>query len=244
MNGPMLSGFGVLWVYLAASPLLWLTLTLAAYVLADKVAVLCGRHPLANPVLLAVAMMVALLAVTGTSYDDYFAGAQFVHILLGPATVALAVPLWRNRRDVARALLPLLAALLAGAVTAVVSAVGIAWAFGAPPAVLASIAPKSVTAAIAMGVAKELGGDPALAAALVIITGITGSMMAWPLLGVLGVRDRAARGFAMGLAAHGVGTARAFQTDPVAGTFAGIAMGLNGMLTAMIVPVVLRLFGQ
>ena len=244
MSAPVLNGLGVLWVYMAASPLLWLTLTLAAYVLADHIAVRCGRHPLANPVLLAVAMMVALLIVTGTSYDTYFEGAQFVHFLLGPATVALAVPLWHNRRDVMRALLPLLAALLAGAVTAVVSAVGIAWAFGMPPSVLASIAPKSVTAAIAMGVAKELGGDPALAATLVIITGITGSMIAWPLLAALGVRDRTARGFAMGLAAHGMGMARAFQIDPVAGTFAGIAMGLNGMLTAAIVPVVLRLFGQ
>lgn len=236
-------GLSVVWVYLAASPLLWLTLTLAAYVLAEQVSVWCGRHPLANPVMLAVVLMVALLLVTRTSYATYFAGAQFVHFLLGPATVALAVPLWHNRRDVARVLLPLLAALLAGAVTAVVSAVSVAWAFGAPPSVLASIAPKSVTAAIAMGISKELGGDPALTATLVVITGISGSMMAWPLLGALGVRDRAARGFAMGLAAHGMGTARAFQIDPMAGTFAGIAMGLNGMLTAALVPVVLHLFG-
>ncbi len=206
MSLPALNGLDVLWVYLAASPLLWLTLTLATYLLADQVAVLCGRHPLANPVLLAVAMMVTLLMVTRTSYATYFEGAQFVHFLLGPATVALAVPLWHNRRDVARALLPLLAALLAGAVTAVVSAVGIAWAFGAPPSVLASIAPKSVTAAIAMGVARGLGGDPALAATLVIITGILGSMIAGPVLAGLGVRGPAARGFAMGLAAHGMGT--------------------------------------
>ena len=238
-----MTGLNVLWVYLAASPLLWLTLTLAAYVLAEAVAVRCKRHPLANPVLLAVAMMAALLGATHTSYATYFEGAQFVHFLLGPATVALAVPLWRNRRDVARAMLPLLAALVAGAVTAVFSVVGIARAFGAPPLVLASIAPKSVTAAIAMGVAKELGGDPALTATLVIITGITGSMMAWPLLAALGVRDRWARGFAMGLAAHGMGTARAFQIDPTAGTFAGIAMGLNGMLTAALVPVAMHLFG-
>ena len=239
-----MSGLGVLWVYLAASPLLWLTATLAAYLLADRVSAACGRHPLANPVLLAVALVSTVLLATGTPYKTYFEGAQFVHFLLGPATVALAVPLWRNRHEVARALLPLLAALLAGSVTAVVSAVGIAWAFGAPPAVLAAIAPKSVTAAIAMGVARELGGDPALTATLVICTGILGAMMGGPLLRGLGVRDPAARGFALGLAAHGIGTARAFETDAMAGTFAGIAMGLNGLLTAAIVPVVLRLFGQ
>ncbi len=236
-------GLDVLWVYLAASPLLWLTATLAAYLLADRVSAACGRHPLANPVLLAVALMSAVLMATGTKFQTYFEGAQFVHFLLGPATVALAVPLWRNRREVGRALLPLAAALLAGAVTAVVSAVGIAWAFGAPAPVLAAIAPKSVTAAIAMGIAHELGGDPALTATLVISTGILGAMMAWPVLGAVGVRDPAARGFALGLAAHGIGTARAFQADPVAGTFAGIAMGLNGLVTAAIVPVVLRLFG-
>jgi predicted murein hydrolase (TIGR00659 family) len=238
-----MSGLSGLWVYLAASPLLWLTATLAAYVLADRVSAACGRHPLANPVLLAVGLLAAVLLTTGTPYPTYFQGAQFVHFLLGPATVALAVPLWRNRREVAQALLPLLAALLAGSVTAVVSAVGIAWAFGAPAPVLAAIAPKSVTAAIAMGVASQLGGDPALTATLVISTGILGAMMAWPLLGALGVRDPAARGFAAGLAAHGIGTARAFQADPVAGSFAGIAMGLNGVVTAAIVPVVLRLFG-
>jgi predicted murein hydrolase (TIGR00659 family) len=237
-------GLDVLWVYLAASPLLWLTATLAAYLLADRVSASCGRHPLANPVLLAVALMSAVLLVTGTTFQTYFDGAQFVHFLLGPATVALAVPLWRNRREVARSLLPLAAALLAGATTAVVSAVGIAWAFGAPAPVLAAIAPKSVTAAIAMGIARELGGDPALTATLVITTGILGAMMAWPVLAAVGVRDPAARGFALGLAAHGIGTARAFQADPVAGTFAGIAMGLNGLVTAALVPVVLHLFGR
>jgi len=238
-----MSDLGVLWVYLAASPLLWLTATLAAYLLADRFWTACGRHPLANPVLLAVALMVALLRATGTPYATYFNGAQFVHFMLGPATVALAVPLWRHRREVAQALLPLLAALLAGSVTAVVSAVAIAAALGAPAPVLAAIAPKSVTAAIAMGVARELGGDPALTATLVIITGILGAMVGWPLLAALRVRSPMARGFAMGLAAHGLGTARAFQIDPVAGTFAGIAMGLNGLLTAVVVPVVLRLFG-
>jgi predicted murein hydrolase (TIGR00659 family) len=238
-----MTDLSVLWVYLAASPLLWLTGTLAAYVVAERISVASGRHPLANPVLLAVAIMAALLLATGTPFPVYFEGAQFVHFLLGPATVALAVPLWHNRRDVARAALPLVAALVAGSLTAVISAVGIAWAFGAPPSVLAAIAPKSVTAAIAMGVARGLGGDPALTATLVITTGILGAMMAWPLLGALGVRNTAARGFAAGLAAHGIGTARAFQADPVAGAFAGIAMGLNGLLTAVLVPVVLRAFG-
>lgn len=237
-------GLGVVWVYLVPSPLLWLTVTIGAYALADRIAAALRRHPLANPLLMAIVLVAGLVVATGTPYADYFAGAQFVHVLLGPATVALAVPLWRSRKTVLRALIPLLAALVVGCVVSIASAVGIAWAFGAPRMVIASLAPKSVTTAIAMGVAEAVGGNAALAATIVIITGIFGAIVGWPMLERLRVRDPAARGFAIGLAAHGMGTARCFQSDPMAGTFAGIAMGLNGMLTAFLVPVVLHLFGM
>ncbi len=232
-----------LWVYLSTSPLLWLTLTLSAYVIADAVARRFGRHPLANPVMIAVALLSAVLAMTGTDYRTFFDGAQFVHFLLGPATVALAIPLYENRRIVRRSLLPIAVSLAVGSVVAVVSAVGIAWALGAPPSLLVAIAPKSVTAGIAMGIAQELGGEPSLTAALVILTGILGAIMVTPLMNLLRIRDFRARGFAAGLASHGIGTARAFQVDPVAGTFAGIAMGLNALLTAILVPLLLRAFG-
>ncbi len=226
----------LLWVYLSASPLLWLSLTLLAYALADRLSLAVGRSPLINPVLIAVGILSALLWITRTPYAVYFDGAQFVHFLLGPATVALAVPLHRNWPVVRRALLPVAAALVAGAATAVVSAVGIAWLFGAPYEVLAALAPKSVTAAIAMGVAREIGGEPSLTATLVISTGILGAIMVTPLMNAMGLTDYRARGFAAGIASHGIGTARAFQVDPVAGTFAGIAMGLNGLVTALLVP--------
>lgn len=231
-----------LWVYLAADPLLWLTVTLLAYGLADRFSAACGRHPLANPVLIAVALIAALLTATGTGFDAYFQGAQFVHFLLGPATVALAVPLHRHWPLVRKAALPILAALLAGAVTAVVSAVAIAALLGAPYPVLAALAPKSVTAAIAMGVAREIGGEPSLTATLVIATGIFGAVMVTPLMRLCRIGDWRARGFAAGLASHGIGTARAFQVNPVAGAFAGIAMGLNGLVTAALVPLILALF--
>lgn len=236
-------GLGVLWVYLVPSPLLWLTLTIGAYALADRIAAALRRHPLVNPLAMAITMVAAVVVATGTPYHDYFAGAQFVHVLLGPATVALAVPLWRSRQTVARALVPLMAALVVGCIVSITSAVAIAWAFGAPRMVIASIAPKSVTTAISMGVAEAVGGNAALAATIVIITGIFGAIVGWPMLERIGVRDPAARGFAIGLSAHGMGTARCFQSDPVAGSFAGIAMGLNGLLTAILVPVVLHLFG-
>ncbi|MBY0611778.1 MAG: LrgB family protein [Beijerinckiaceae bacterium] len=224
------------WVYLSASPLLWLTLTLAAYALASRIAVATGRHPLANPVAIAAALLVGLLLATGTDYQSYFAGAQFVHFLLGPTTVALAVPLYRNRAKVRKALLPMLGALVAGSLTAILSTVAVALALGAPPEIVASLAPKSVTAPIAMSLSASTGGIPTLTAVLVIATGIFGAMTVTPLMNALGLKDYQARGFAAGLAAHGIGTARAFQVDSVAGTFAGIAMGLNGLLTSVLVP--------
>lgn len=231
-----MAGDFALWVYLTQTPLLWLTVTLAAYAVADALAERAGRHPLVNPVLVSVVLVGGLLLVSGTDYTTYFGGAQFIHFLLGPATVALALPLWEHRALVMRAGLPMLAALVAGSVTAAVSAMGIVRLMGAPEAVVVAIAPKSVTAGVAMSITEATGGDPALTAVLVIITGILGALMVTPLMDALGIRDYRARGFAVGLASHGIGTARAFQVDPVAGTFAGIAIGLNAVMTAVVVP--------
>lgn len=228
-----------LWVYLSHGPLLWLTATLVAYLAADALSARLQRHPLANPVLIAVALVSLVLLVTGTPFPAYFAGAQFVHFLLGPATVALAVPLVLHLPQVRRLLLPLLAALVTGSLTAIVSAVLLAQAFGLDAAAVRALAPKSVTAAIAMGTAESIGADPALTAVFVILTGITGAILVTPLMSLLRIRNVAAAGFATGLASHGIGTARAFQIDPLAGTFAGIALGLNGLLTALLVPLVL-----
>jgi predicted murein hydrolase (TIGR00659 family) len=224
-----------IWVYLSASPLLWLSATLTAYVLADALSARLGRHPLANPVVVAAGALVVVLALTETPYAAYFEGAQFVHFMLGPATVALAVPLFRNIRLVRRSMLPMALALVAGSVTAASSAVAIAFALGAPAEVLASLAPKSVTAPIAMELSKSLGGIASLAAVLVILTGIIGAIIVTPLMNALKIRNFAARGFAAGVASHGIGTARAFQVSELAGTFAGIAMGLNGALTSLLV---------
>jgi predicted murein hydrolase (TIGR00659 family) len=188
---------------------------------------------------MAMCLVGLLVRGTGTPYATYFDGAQFIHFLLGPATVALAIPLYQHRQMVMRSILPMTCALVAGSVTALVSAVLVARLLGAPASVVTSIAPKSVTAAVAMGISGRLGGDPALTAVLVILTGILGAIIVTPLMNRLRITDKRARGFAAGLAAHGIGTARAFQVDPLAGTFAGIAMGLNALLTAVILPLLL-----
>ena len=241
INGPHAALVHV-WVYLHTQPLLWLAATLAAYAFGAALHARAWRNPAVNAVAIAVALLVAVLLATGTSYATYFEGAQFVHFLLGPATVALAVPMFRNRHLVARSALPICAALLAGCVTAAVSAMAVARIFGATRQTILSLAPKSVTTPIAMGVSERIGGVPSLTAVLVILTGIFGAIIARPLLNALGVRDWRARGFAVGLAAHGLGTARAFQVDELAGTFAGIAVGLNGIATAILVPVLAGFF--
>jgi predicted murein hydrolase (TIGR00659 family) len=232
-----------IWVYLSASPLLWLTATLVAYQFAHWLFRRSGGHPLANPVAIAVLIVVATLTLTGTRYETYFDGAQFVHFLLGPATVALAVPLHAQRERLKRMLLPLALALLAGSATAAASAMAIAWWLGGTVPTVLSLAPKSATAPIAMAIAERIGGLPSLTAVLVVSTGIVGAVLGPPLLRALRVRDDAVAGFAIGVAAHGIGTARALQISTAAGAFAGLAMGLNGLLTALLLPLALQLAG-
>jgi predicted murein hydrolase (TIGR00659 family) len=230
-----------IWVYLATSPLLGLTVTLVAYVVGDWIYRRANMHPLLNPVLIAVVALVLLLKATGTPYPTYFEGAQFVHFLLGPATVALAVPLFFNLGKLKRLWLPLLGGLVAGSLTAAVSAVGIAWLFGGSRQTLISLAPKSVTAPVAMGIAEKLGGLPSLTAIFVISTGILGAVLGPMVLNGLRVRDQATRGFALGVTSHGIGTARAFQESEQAGAFSGLAMGLNALVTALLLPLLAHL---
>lgn len=230
-----------LWSYLAQEPLLWLTLTLVAYVGADALATTV-RHPLANPVLVSVIAIGAVLLATGVPYTRYFEGAQFVHFMLGPATVALALPLYANVARLRKALLPMLAALVAGSLTAILSALGIARALGVRGETLLSLAPKSATAPVALGVSEQIGGLPSLTAVLVILTGIIGAVISTPMLNALRFTDWRARGFAVGIAAHGIGTAHAFRVHSTAGAFAGIGMGLNAMLTAVLAPLIVTLF--
>lgn len=230
-----------IWVYLSASPLLALTLTLAAYQIGYWIYRRAGLNPLVNPVLIAVVLLVGILLLTDTAYPVYFEGAQFVHFMLGPATVALALPLYRQLERVKRSSVAILASLLAGSITAAATAVGIAALFGASRETLVSLAPKSVTAPVAMGISEQLGGLPSLTAVLVILTGILGAALGPILLNLMGIKDMAARGLAIGTASHGIGTARALQVSELAGAFSGLAMGLNALATAILLPVIWHL---
>ena len=235
--------FVQLWVYLASTPLFGLTATLAVYVAAHALHLRTGAAPWANPVLWSVVAIAAVLLLTGTPYPAYFAGAQFVHVLLGPAVVALGWPLWERRAELRARGLPLLAAGVAGGVAAALSAVALGWALGLPAEVLRSLAPKSVTAPVAMGIAERIGGIPALAAVFAVLTGMVGALSARWLFDGLGLRDWAVRGFALGTAAHGIGAARALQVHADAGAYAGLALGIQVLTASLWLPLVARWLG-
>jgi predicted murein hydrolase (TIGR00659 family) len=233
-----------IWVYLARTPLLWLAATLLVYQGAQWLAARAGGNAWLNPVLLSVVALVGILFFTGTPYQVYFDGAQFVHFLLGPATVALAIPLYRYSRKLRSMLLPLLLALLSGAASSVLSVIWIGQLLGLSTTPLRSLLPKSVTTPIAMGISEQVGGLPSLTAVLVICTGIVGAVIGSDLLNLLRIRDQSVCGFAMGLSAHGIGTARAFQLSAEAGAFSGLAMGLNGATSAVLIPLLVSIVAK
>jgi predicted murein hydrolase (TIGR00659 family) len=232
-----------IWVFLSATPLLGLTLTLVAYLSAYTLYRRSRHNPLLNPVAVSVLLLILLLVVTGTRYDDYFEGAQFVHFLLGPATVALAVPLYQQLGRLRALLLPIAVSLLAGACVAATSAVTVARLLGASQATLLSLAPKSVTAPVAMGIAERIGGLPSLTAVLVVTTGIIGAVTGFKFLALLGITDDSIKGIAMGVTSHGIGTARAFQVSSEAGAFSGLAMALSAIVSAVLLPWLMTALG-
>lgn len=232
-----------LWLYLAASPLFGLTATLGTYVLLQAAALRLGQAPWANPVLWSVVLIACGLLATGVPYPQYFAGAQFIHFLLGPAVVALGWPLWQRRAALRRRWGRILVAALVGGGVATASALGLGWALELPHEVLMSLAPKSVTAPVAMGIAEKIGGIPALAAVAAVLTGLVGAVSGKAIFDALRVPTTpagyAVRGFALGTAAHGIGAARALQVDADAGAYAGLALGLQVVLASLWMPLLL-----
>lgn len=237
MNGSFLQ----LWAHLADTPLFWLGFTLLAYLVAVIVYQRSGSNPLLLPVLTAVILVVCFLYATHTSYLVYAQHTWFLQFLIGPATVALAVPLYGQLDRLKRMFWPVMVALLAGSATAILSAIGIAWALGASFHTQVSLGPKSATMPIAMEVAALSGGLPSLTTVAVAITGISGAMLAGLLFRMSGVKDPAVQGFSLGLSAHAIGVARAFQSNETAGAFAALGMGLNGIATAVLLPLLLSL---
>ncbi|OUJ16764.1 LrgB family protein [Acetobacter sp. DsW_063] len=219
--------------------LFWLCATIAAFVVGMRIQIRLRRAPWANPVLFAIVVISTALFVTKTPYDAYFRSVKIIHFLLGPATVALAIPLADSIRQVTRSLPAMVLALLAGSVTSVVSGVLLVVAFGGSHEVALSMAPKAVTTPIAIAITQQIGGTPALTAAFAILGGIIAAMIGETTLRRLGIHDWRAHGLAAGIAGSGIAAAQVAQRDPVGAAFAALGIGLNGLVTAIIVPLLL-----
>jgi predicted murein hydrolase (TIGR00659 family) len=222
-------------------PLFSLALTVALFVTATWVNQRLRTHPLVNPVLLSVCFLMLFLTTTNTPYERYFEGAQFIHFLLGPATVALAVPMFRHFDTIRAAALPILAGIVSGSAAGLVLVATLAWVFAADPSLAASLATKSVTAPVAMAIADHTGAIPSLAAIVAVLAGMTGAAFGPALLNGLGIREPMARGLAMGTASHGQGTARILQESDEAGAVSAIAMGLTALIMAGVMPFLARI---
>jgi putative effector of murein hydrolase len=228
-----------IWVYLTGTPLLSLILTLIAYQIGLMIYERCNKNPFANPVAIAIGIVIATTTLMQMPYATYFAGAQFIHFLLGTATVALAVPIYKGWHLLKGRGAILTIALIGGGAVSILSAVGGAALLGVPEELMLPFYAKSVTAPIAMGVAETIGASPTLTAVYAVSTGIIGAILARYVLDFLKITQWWQRGFAIGVAAHGIGTSRAFSVNAEAGAFASIGMGLHGIVGAIMVPWIL-----
>lgn len=223
-------------------PLFGLLLTLVVYQLSLWFYDFCGRRAFVHPVAVSSVAIAAFLKLTGLSYSNYVDANELVYFLLGPTTVALAVPLYREFHHIRKLALPVVITVIVGGAFAAASAVGIAWMMGANETTLLSLAPKSVTTPIAIGIADNIGALATLTTGVVVFTGVIGVLLSPLVFYLLQLRDPRLQGIVLGLNAHGVGTARSFEVNATTGAFATLAMGLTGAFTALTLPYLVRLF--
>ena len=225
-----------------SNPIILLAITFGIYYVARQIQKWTGWVVL-NPILITIVALIALLQLTGISYETYEQGGQYIDFWLKPAIVALGVPLYQNLGQIRRQLLPILMSQLVGCLVGLVSVTMIASALGASHEVIVSLAPKSVTTPIAMEVCKTSGGIPSLTAAIVVIVGLFGAVFGFKILEVWHVHNPFSQGISMGTAAHAVGTSRAMEKGEIYGAYSSLGLILNGVLTALLTPFVLKLLG-
>lgn len=225
--------------WLRSSPLLGVFLTLAGYKLGLEARRLTRGHPLAQPVVVAIVFIALCLSALRIDYDRYLSGASIIGFFLGPATVALAIPLHRQVHHLGRMLRPMIVALPCGALISIGTAVLTVKALGGTRLLQLTMAPKAATTPVSIAVSHTIGGLPPLTAVLTIIAGIIGAIAAPGVLSMIGVHDRRARGLAIGAVSHGIGTSRAMHDHPTEGAFAGLSMGLTALCVSVLTPILL-----
>ncbi len=216
-----------------------IAITLGAYALSRE---LNKRYsnPLVNVVFLSTALIIIILLLTGISFKQYQPGLRIMTFLLGPATVALAVPLYRNRQVLLKSFFPIVIGIVFGATANIITTILMAKLFSLNTVTTVSLVPRSVTIPIAVGIAKILSGDPSLTSAFVIATGILGTVITPILLNLFKVINPLARGIAYGTTAHGQGTATAMLEGEVQGSMSGVAMGLSAIYASLIAPLLVH----
>ena len=230
-----------IWIYLQAETLFWLTLTIGSYLIADFIYRKSNLFPLLNPVALSVLLVSLILISFNIQYERYFDGAKFIHFLLGPATVALAIPIYRKWDLIVSNSKAILISLILGSFFAIFITYVLSLQFKLQEELIFSLLPRSVTAPIAMGISEIIGGIPSLTAIITLITGVVGASLGVFVFDLMKLKKMEARGFSLGLASHGIGTARAMSRDKNAGVFAAVGMGLSGLITSIIVPLFLKI---
>lgn len=229
------------WDWLVHSPLFYVLVTLVAYRLGRELKERTGGHALAQPVLVAVAVVGVVITLLDVDYDEYRAGTELIAFWLGPATVALAVPLHRQAHRLRGFVVPMLVAIVIGSLVSVTTAVLLVQALGGDDVLVRTVAPQSTTTPVAIALSTTIGGLPPLSAVLAVVAGILGAVAGPAVLDLLRVRDRRARGLALGAVSHGIGTSRALVEDQTEGAFAGLSMGLTALATSILLPVLLAL---
>lgn len=225
--------------YVSNAPLTWLIITISAYKIGVLIYEKSGKNAFLQPIVIAYAIMLPILLVAKVPYKEYFSAVSMLHFFLGPATVALALPLYKNLKLIRAYFVPILITLVAGGIFTILSAVGILWLFGASKITMLSMTTKSVTAPITLITANDIGANASLAVGFVVITGLLGALIGTPIFRLLKIKHDAAKGFALGLLSHAVGTARAFEISENAAAFSALAMGLVGVFIAVFLPIVI-----
>ncbi|GEP33782.1 membrane protein [Nocardioides szechwanensis] len=229
------------WEWLVHSPLFVLLLTLAAYRLGREVRDLTGGHALAQPVLVAIVVVGGVITAIDLDYADYRDGTEILVFWLGPATVALAIPLHRQAHRLRGFVVPMLVAIPLGAAVSIASAILLVRVLGGDDLLARTTAPKAATTPVAIALAESNGGIAALAAVLAILVGILGAVAGPAVLNLLRVKDHRARGLAQGAVSHGIGASRMLADDETEGAFAGLSMGLTALAMSLLLPALVAL---
>jgi putative effector of murein hydrolase len=228
--------------YIQTTPLTWLIATLAAFKLGIIIYEKCNKHTLLQPIIIAYVILLSLIIYTDTSFEEYFKSVEIIHFFLGPATVALALPLYKNLKYIKSLFMPIVLTLFIAGIFSIVIAVSLLWIFGADLPTMLSMTTKSITAPIAIITSQQIGGIPSLAVGFVLITGIIGALFGTIVFKLIGIKHDTSKGFALGLVSHGIGTARAIEISEKAAAFSALAMGLSGIFTAIFLPMIITFF--